>query len=383
MLDAKLLTVLPDLPSPILTVYLDTNPAKLRNQGRPSGTRIWLKARAKHIGARVPIEERKLFRKEIERVDRFLKMRPRRERGIVIFTGPKVWHALRLQVKVEDELHWGRASLKQFLWLLDEHQRGGVVVVDRSGVRFYRFWMGEVEERKAAKFELNIAQWRKKSAVRPARLGSRKTGRSERDAFDQRVRMQYARIYRETAKRIQEWMQREKLDSIFVAGSDDAVESLMTEISPGIRERVALVKGEYARLSAAQLQERIAPEIAKWKRAQETAHVAEIVAFRNRERAVTGIDGTLLALQEGRARSLIVARGLRGRVRQCAKCGWTDRAADRVCARCGGERRVLTMREVLPELARKYNAPVEVVAGKAETQLKGVGGLAAWLGRTP
>jgi hypothetical protein len=32
--------------------------------------------------------------------------------GIVIFAGPKTWHVLRLQVGVEDELHWGRASLQ-------------------------------------------------------------------------------------------------------------------------------------------------------------------------------------------------------------------------------------------------------------------------------
>lgn len=327
----------------------------------------------------MPLEQRKLFRTQLERVDRFLSMRARRERGIVIFAGPKTWHPLRLQVAGEDELHWGRASLKQFLWLLDEHQPAGVVVVDRSGVRFYRFWMGEVEEQKAERFELNASQWRRKSPVRPARLGNRKTGRSERDAFEQRVEMQYARFYRETAKRIQVWAQREELDSIFVAGPDESAESLMTEISPEIRERVALVKGEYAQLSAAQLQERIAPEIAKWKRAQEAAHVAEIVAHRNRARAVTGIDRTPLALQEGRARALIAARGLRGRLRQCAKCGWTDRLAEGVCARCGGERRVATLREVLPELARKYNVPVEVVAGKAGTEVKGVGGLAAWL----
>jgi len=382
MLDAKLAKALPRLPSPILTVYLDTNPAKPRNQGKPSGARIWLKSRAKEMGAGVPLEERKLFRKQLERVDKFLGVRPQRERGVVIFAGPKTFHALRLQVAVEDELHWGRAALKQFLWLLDEHQPGGVVVVDRAGVRFYRFWMGELEEQKAERFALNTSQWRKKSPVRPARLTHRQTGRSERDAFEQRVETQYARIYRETAKRIQVWAQREKLDSVFIAGPDKAVESVKTEITPEIQERVALVKGEYAQLTAAQLQERIAPEIAKWKRAQEAMHVTEIVAYKNRVRAVTGIDGTLLALQEGRARALIVARGLGGRLRQCAKCGWTDRPADRVCARCGGERRIVTVREVLPELAQKYAVPVEVVAGKAATELKGVGGLAAWLGRT-
>jgi peptide subunit release factor 1 (eRF1) len=379
MLDAKLINSLPELEPPVLTVYLDTNPANPRNQGVPSGARIWLKSRAREIGATVPREERKLFRKQLERVDKFLETRPKRERGVAIFAGPKAWHALRLQVEVQDELHWGRASLKQLLWLLDEHQPCGVAVVDRSGVRFYCFWMGEVEEQKAERFELKTSQWRKNSLVRPSRTGKHKTGRSERDAFEQRVDMQYGRILRETAKRIQAWAQREKLDAVFVAGPDEAVESVGAEMPHEIRERVALVKGECAQLSAAQLQEGIAPVITQWKRAQEAAHVAEIVAHRSGARAVLGIDETLLALQQGRARAFIVARGLKGRLRQCAKCGWTDRSADRVCPGCGGERRAATLRETLPELARRFSVPVEVVAGKASTELKGVGGLAAWL----
>lgn len=77
----------------------------------------------------------------IERVDIFLKTRAKRERAI--FMGPKAWRALRLQVDVDNELHGGEASLMQLLWLLDEHQPC-VVVVDRSGARFHRFWMGEV-----------------------------------------------------------------------------------------------------------------------------------------------------------------------------------------------------------------------------------------------
>ena len=136
MLDWEVIASLPRLPSPVLTVYLDTNPAKPRNQGRPSGARIWLKSHPKEVGSDLSPAERKLFRKQLVRVDRFLGKRPRRERGVVIISGPKTWHALRLQVDVEDEIHWGRASLKQLLWLLEEHQPCGVAVIDRSGLRF-------------------------------------------------------------------------------------------------------------------------------------------------------------------------------------------------------------------------------------------------------
>lgn len=380
MLDWEVIASLPRLPSPVLTVYLDTNPAKPRNQGRPSGARIWLKSHAKEVGSDLSPAERKLFRKQLVRVDRFLDTRPRRERGVVIISGPKTWHALRLQVDVEDEIHWGRASLKQLLWLLDEHQPCGVAVIDRSGLRFYRYWMGEFAEQKDERFKLDTSSWRQKSGVRPARLGQRRTGlRSERDAFVQRTDAQYARIFRDTGKRIHEWAQRQRLDPVFIVGPSEPVEFVRREIPAGTRKRVAVLKGEHAQLSIPELERHLAPMIAKWKRAQESAEVAEIVANRNPKRAVIGISETLSALQHGNARALVVSRGLRGRLKQCANCGWTDRAADRVCAICGGERRPVALRETLPELARKFRVPVEVVAGKAASDLKGFGGLAAWL----
>ena len=128
---------------------------------------------------------------------------------------------------MEDELHWGRAALKQFLWLLDEHQPGGVVVVDCVGVRLYRFWMGEVEEQKAERFALNTSQWRKKSPVRPARLTHRQTGRSERGRFRT---ASFLCSMRESIERrrseSKSWAQREKSDSVFIAGPDQAVESV-------------------------------------------------------------------------------------------------------------------------------------------------------------
>jgi peptide subunit release factor 1 (eRF1) len=216
--------------------------------------------------------------------------------------------------------------------------------------------------------------------VRPARLGQRKTGlRSERDAFQQRTDAQYARIFKDLAKRIHLWIQREKLDSIVIVGTKDTVDFIREELPPGTRKRVAVLAGEYGQVSASDLERLLVPVIAKWKRSHEAAHVAEIVANRNPERAVLGITETLSALQRGDARALIVSRSTRGRLKQCVVCGWTDRAADLVCAVCGGQRRSVALQDALPELARKFSVPVEVVAGKAATDLMKFDGLAAWL----
>jgi peptide subunit release factor 1 (eRF1) len=140
-----------------------------------------------------------------------------------------------------------------------------------------------------------------------------------------------------------------------------------------------MIKGDISRHSPAELQARLEPEITRWKRERELKLVEKMIGSSNGVRAVVGLDETLAQVQLGGTRQLIVARGLGGKVKQCAKCGWVDRAADRECASCGGERRLVALRAVVPELARKYGVPVEVVAGEAGRKLRESGGIGAWL----
>ncbi len=379
MLDAKLIHSLPQLPPPVLTAYLDTNPANSRNQGHPPGYLIWLKSRAKVIGSRAPQTEQKLFRQQCARVEDYLRNRPPHERGVVLFAGPNTWELLPLRVEVEDELHWGPPSLTQLLWLLDEHRPCGVVLADRSGTRFFRLWLGEVVEQKQESFELDTSEWRKKDLMPSSHPGVLKSRGSQRDVFEHRVEAQYAHFYREAAERIRQWAEREKLNPVFLTGPNEVVEPLWTELPKTLRERAALVKGVPGHLTPAELQERLKPEVERWEREHELGVVNHMLATSNGTRAVVGMDETLARLQQGSARELVVVRGLGGKLRQCVKCGWVDRSADRVCATCGGERRTVALRAVIPELARRYAVPIEVVAGEAGRKLREAGGMGAWL----
>ena len=65
MLNPVLIKSLPKIEAPILTVYLDTNPANPSNQGQPSGARIWLKSEGKAVQVRLPPVEQKAVRTSI------------------------------------------------------------------------------------------------------------------------------------------------------------------------------------------------------------------------------------------------------------------------------------------------------------------------------
>jgi Bacterial archaeo-eukaryotic release factor family 5 len=80
----------------------------------------------------------------------------------------------------------------------------------------------------------------------------------KRDAIQQRIDMQYARLFKGTAKRIQQWAQRERLDPVFIVGPHETMESVKTNITSETRDRVELVKGEYTQLPASDPQKDIA-----------------------------------------------------------------------------------------------------------------------------
>jgi len=108
--------------------------------------------------------------------------------------------------------------------------------------------------------------------------------------------------------------------------------------------------------------------------------VKDLIGAHDPERAVLGVDETLDELQRGRVRELVINRDFTGTARQCSKCGWVSRATDRWCELCGSKRRSRTLRTLIPELASRFDIPMEVVAGKAAAKLRKHGGIGGWIG---
>lgn len=127
------------------------------------------------------------------------------------------------------------------------------------------------------------------------------------------------------------------------------------------------------------MQAALGPALKAWERNYEESIVRDLIAAQDSSVVALGWDKALAALQEGRVRELVVARGLSGSLRQCTRCGRADRSADPVCALCGGNRRPRTVRTLVPELVGLHGVPVKIVAGKAAEDLRAAGGVGAWL----
>jgi peptide subunit release factor 1 (eRF1) len=323
--------------------------------------------------------QKKLFQKQLRRITDYLRHSRRGQRGIAVFAGPESWEVLSLQVEVSDELHWGLPSLKQLLWLLDEHRLSGVVVITRAAARFFRFWLGEIDEEQEESFSLDTSGWRRKDLVGPSHPRVGKAKGSQRDPFADRLEAQYRRFHKDIAKRVRRWADKEKMAPVVLAGPAKLAEAILTHFPSDFKERIVLLKRDLWHIPQSELQSQVERIIARWERKKETSLINNLMGQESSLTSV-GIEDTLKNVQQGRVRQLVIARGLRGKARQCEHCGRLSHSEATECLVCRGKTRSVELRAIVPELARKFGLHVEVVGGKAARKLiEEGGGIAAQL----
>ncbi|MGH6878897.1 MAG: VLRF1 family aeRF1-type release factor [Rhizomicrobium sp.] len=372
MLDAKDLDTLPQLHAPVLTAYLDTTPANPRNQSR-KGPATWVRSEARTLTAAWDPVALRECREQADRLSAFLlEKRAKGSRSLAAFVGPNAWRLLPLDVGVDEELYWGEPAMGQLLWLLDEHQPCGVVVVNRAGAKFYRYRMGEINIDPEHPMQLDTFAWRERSLVMG--VGG------EHERFERRLQAQYQRFYEGIAAECVRWSQDERLTPLALLGTSDAIEQVRAALPAAFAAHVVsdavLPSGD----TPSEIITRAEPLLQAWKRGREHAEVADLLSRQATPEVITGLDATLAALQQGRARRILAARDLRARLYHCPFCGFADRGPRRECPQCGRLREPQSPCAVLPLLARERGAQVEIVAGAAADQLqRGSEGLAAWL----
>jgi hypothetical protein len=375
MLKPGVIQSLPALVGPVLTVYLDTDQAKQINRGFKPGYLVRLESQAKLIARTVLADEQKLFRKQLQTARAHLERQPPRCRGVVMFAGRDSWKSVPLQVEVEDEIHWGTPALAQLLWLLDEHKRYGVVVPGRKRARFFLYWLGQIRELEEKQFRLEPSKKKEMGPV--VRLGVRLTRGTNRDVFEHHVAAEYAHYDQQIAERIGRWIAADHLGSVFLVGLAQMVKAIRKEIAPAMIDKVVLIEEDLGWVSQTELLARIEPVVVSHKRKCEMASVEAMLD--DTRNVVMGIDEALAQLQQGRIRSVLAEKGLRGDLQQCVVCSWADRTSDPVCPACGGKRENVALRDVLPELVRRHNASLEIVPRESAGKLQENGGMGAWL----
>jgi hypothetical protein len=375
MLEARIIRSIPAMSGPLLSVYLNTGPAMQSKQGAKPDYLTRFASQVNGISQSVPQSERELFLAQVARAEARLAKHPPRCRSIVIFAGKDSWQFVPLQVPVEDEVHWGTPAIAQFLWLFEEHKRIGIVLPGRKKARFFLYWLGEIRELEEKAFHLEPS--RKKEMGPVSRPGVRLSRGTNRDVYEHHRAAEYEHYCREIARRMETWIASEKLQSVFVVGLPRMVNAVQGSVSTSLANQIVPVATDLGWLSRSKLLQRIEPDVLQHKRDRERQSVQTLLG--DSRNAVTGIDEVLAQLQQGNTRNIVVAKGLSADLQRCLNCSWVDRTADPRCPSCGGKRERAVLRDLLPDLVRRYNVSLEIVSGDSAEMLQGSGGIGALL----
>jgi protein required for attachment to host cells len=368
---------LAELPSPVLTLYLNTMSANKSHHPLLSLSRGWLRKKAALIAQNLPSKDAKAFEHDVVRIEKFLKDYRPSEKALLMIAGTKTWNVFPLRFLVENSLYWGEPSLGQLIRLSNTHKPCGVVVLDHQRARFFAHATDEFNLLVENTFDIDSSQWKNKDLGHVASERIRKTRGSQRDLFDDRMDAQYDRVCRETADAAASLAVQHGFATIFLVGPDRMTGPVKAKLPARLSERAVLVSEDLGNFSKRDLLLRLRPIIEDSERARQLAAVTQLLQAD--AGVVVNIDEALSHLQNGTIASLLVARNFELSLHRCRKCGLASRSADPVCGACGGTLDQTTFSELLSFWILTHGVNIEFVQGPAADRLQSAGGIGGWL----
>lgn len=373
----RLRQVIAPYPAPVLSLYLDVNPANPDNVRKA----YVLRAREALAGQGVPKEyaNEVLTRLKLEHVIP-------QGRTLVVFAGADLgalFETYYLQTEVPTlELRdgaiarWGTPYVTPLLAALDEQERYGVIYLDQERWRYFEVYSGEIEELQDAFRAVNPEAWRDLTEGQtgtppgvPARGGAGK------DKFNRRLEAWTQRFYKEAAELLKQAVAARSLQRLILIGPPERWQAFEGMLPSALRALIVdrLPPPPHPALSASEVLTLVTPSLERAEREHERRLLAEL-----RERGLHGLEAVLEAIQARRLYLLAVPWRLAMTVYRCVQSGLLASNAVAAARLCPDEpHAVVPLKDLLPELAVQHGIRLEFVRGEAEAELNELGGIAA------
>jgi peptide chain release factor subunit 1 len=369
----RLLAWEPRANSPVLSVYLVTDLSKPANLRR--GFEAVLEQMLKSVEAQLAeTSVRERFAEDAARVRRFVTDHKPMEKSLVIFcdASEDFFWPRGLQLALQNDARWdSRPYLRPLLEALDEHERYGVVLTEHGRSRLFTVFMGDIAEHV--------------DALSPTKIRHlRETGTDHIESekqFQQKAETYAHRHLKHVAQLLDRLSAQYGFDRLIIAGPEEATTELARLLPKRLRNRVVARVALPFSAAAEQVLKATEEVIERVERETERRLVEDLIEEAGaRRHAVTGLEPTLLALQEGRVYRLVYADGFRRAGGQCQRCAALHAEGASVCQYCGGA--LTHIDDLIDTMAQRVTASggkVEVVRGEAARRLASVGSIGAQL----
>jgi peptide chain release factor subunit 1 len=339
---------------PVLSIYLNTDPS----EGNTDTHKLRLRSMIKELN----------LIKDVEAIERYFDHEYNWSgRGVAIFScnANNFFRVYPLAVPVRNLIHISdRPSVKPLAAMMDNYGGYGVVLVDKQGARLFFFHMGELREQEGV---LGETVKRTKhggggSAV-PGRRGESSGSRAVEEIVDRNMK--------ESVDFAIHFFESNHVRRILVGGTDENVK-LFCSLLPKAWQ--SLVMGTFPMSMTAthsEVKNRSLELGIQVDREREKRLVERLItqAAKN-SGAVTGLESTLNAINEGRVQILVLSEGFRKNAFRCKGTGWLTTLPET----CTGEEDVEKVYDVV-ELAvsqvMRSGGEVEVIMATEEMDKAG------------
>jgi peptide chain release factor subunit 1 len=343
-------------PTPVLSIYLDTQPS----EGNADAYKLRLRNLLK--GINLP--------QDIILVQRFFESEFKPTgRGIAVFScaDQNYFRYFPLAIPVLNFVSVGdRPTVKPLAHLLENYGSFGVALVDKQGARLFHFHMGELHEQEGVLGEAVRHAKRGGASAFPGRRGgiAGQTGYVE-EVIDRNMK--------ESADFATHFFEENHVRRLLIGGSDENV-ALFRGMLP--KSWQSLIKGTFPMAMTASESEILKQTIELGNKAEnqrEDKLIEDLVAAAKKgANAVVGLQETFDVINQGRIQTLVVSEGYRQSAYRCKGCGFLTKTPGKTCAVCGGEfERLADGVEMALNLCMRSGGVVEVVHGGSALQKEG------------
>jgi peptide chain release factor subunit 1 len=350
--DLKELVLFRSEQSPVLSLFLNVDPTQQTTDLAKQTLRSLLRQVADQAE-----------QADIQAVERYFDFEhPWQGKGVAAFSCQAVgfWRVYTLAVPVHNQAYVShRAYLKPLTDVLDAYGRYGVILVDREGARMFLFNLGElIETTGTLGEEVRRVKNGGASGVTGMRGGrAARLARREEAAVDRNLK--------EVAEASEAFCSAHGCTRLILAGSESNVARFRDMLPRPLHDRVI---GSFTidfDASVSDVQEKSMTLIEEVAVRRETELVAEMLSgWKRGSGAAVALSDTLEAVQEHRARLLLVAAGYDGPGYRCQNCRYLMLVDRQECPLCGGHvEPVEDMVDTIMHRALEQGVEVEIVRG--------------------
>ncbi|WP_298821115.1 VLRF1 family aeRF1-type release factor [Chloroflexus sp.] len=385
----QLRTELGELQPPVLSLYVEVNPAQPENERR-----AWeLRARnaVKALGAPTEIEEAVLAALEAEiapeaRTLALFAASPVAERKSATVAITRL--PLHISLPLLDltngrvEARWGDPYIAPLIYALDQYERTAVVWLRGEGWRFFEVFLGEIVEHTDVFRSVEADLWREVAQFDPNRLREqlRAQAMGNRDRFARRMENIATRYLQRLAGLTERALSHFGIRRLILLGREEATKQFADLLPRTVQAMIVAHVADlpHPEASPAHVLAKVLPALAQAEQDHEQRLLEQIA----RQPGIWGIDPTLTALQEGRLSVLVAPWRLDAQV-------WMSGAGLLAASReqaallaPDSEPQPVALRDVIVDLCAAFATRLEFVAGPAEDRLlrdfSGLAGLLRW-----